>query len=46
MLESVYDARLKSIWEANSFPNNEHLAYSHKQYMNKSFSFDFILILF
>lgn len=29
MLENVYDARLKSIWEANSFPNNEHLAYSH-----------------
>lgn len=29
MLAYVYDALLKSIWEAISFPNSGHFAYSH-----------------
>lgn len=29
MLANVDDALLKSIWEAISFPNSEHFAYSH-----------------
>jgi len=47
MLENVYDARLKSIWEVNSFPNNEHLAYSHNTVHEQNlFPLIFVLILF
>lgn len=42
MLEIVYDARLKSIWEANSFPNKEHLAYCHNTVYGQNL---FLLIL-